>query len=164
MVRSSLRTILTVSAFWWLASPLVAGDKAKRTDDLGRPRATAADEDTFRRVLAQLDSGDAGWKARMEVWVRLIKAGPAAVPVLEEALKNKSPAVRAFAAQALAVVHGPAPIRKTVADYDLSAMDSARLGHVAPDFSLTDLSGKACRLSQFRGKKAVVLTFLTDDD
>ena len=158
MVRSSLPTTLMFSVLWWLASPLVADDKS---GDHGQPRAAA--EEALRHVLAQLDRGDTDWKVRMEAWVRLIKAGPAAVPVLEKASKNKSSAVRAFAAQALAVMRGPAPIRKTVAEYDLSSVDSARLGHVAPDFSLTDLSGKAYVLSQFRGKKAVVLTFLTDD-
>jgi hypothetical protein len=99
----------------------------------------------------------------MEAWVRLMKASPAAVPILEEAQKKESLAVRAFATQVLAVMRGPAAIRKAVTDYDLSALDSARLGHVAPDFTLTDLSGKACRLSQFRGKNDIVLTFLVDD-
>ncbi len=31
---------------------------------------------------------------------------------------------------------------------------------MAPDFVLTDTGGKVVRLSQFRGKKNVVLTFL----
>jgi hypothetical protein len=99
----------------------------------------------------------------MEAWVRLMRAGPDAVPVLGQALKKESPAVRAFATQALALMRGPAANRKAVTDYNLSELDSARLGHVAPDFTLTDLSGKACRLSQFRGKNDVVLTFLADD-
>jgi hypothetical protein len=99
----------------------------------------------------------------MEAWVRLMRAGPDAVPVLEQALKKESPAVRAFVTQALALMRGPAANRKAVTDYNLSELDSARLGHAAPDFTLTDLSGKACRLSQFRGKNDVVLTFLADD-
>jgi hypothetical protein len=141
----------------------LADDKEKTAADLGKPGASAAAEKGARDALAQFDKGDPGWKVRMEAWVRLVKAGPAAVPVLEEALKTESPAVRAIANQALAVLRGPAAIRKAVTDYDLSQCDSARLGQVAPDFSLTDLSGKAYRLSQFRGQKAVVLTFFADD-
>jgi peroxiredoxin len=33
-------------------------------------------------------------------------------------------------------------------------------GQEAPDFGLSDLDGKQIRLSDFRGKKIVVLTFL----
>jgi hypothetical protein len=141
----------------------LADDKEKTSGDLGKPRASAAAEKAARDTLAQIARGDPGWKARMEALVRLVKAGPAAVPVLEGALKKESPAARALAAQALAVICGPGDIRKAVTDCDLSELDGARLGHVAPDFSLSDLSGKVCRLSQFRGKKAVVLTFLLDD-
>jgi hypothetical protein len=61
------------------------------------------------------------------------------------------------------VLRGPAAIRKAATDFDLAKLDSARLGQAAPDFSLSDLSGKTYRLEQFRGKKAVVLTFLLDD-
>jgi hypothetical protein len=141
----------------------LADDKEKRSGDLRKPRASAAAEKAARDTLAQIARGDPGWKVRMEALVRLVKAGPAAGPVLEEALNKESPAARALATQALAVLRGPAAIRKAVTAYDLSKLDSARLGHVAPDFSLTDLSGKAYRLSQFRGKKAVVLTFFIDD-
>jgi len=42
-------------------------------------------------------------------------------------------------------------------------MDSARVGELAPDFILTDFTGKAYRLSQFRGKKTVVLRFILYD-
>jgi hypothetical protein len=163
MVRLSLRTALTLSALWWLGLPLLADDKEQTAGDLGKPGASAAAEKATRDVLAQFDKGDHGWKVRMEAWVRLMKAGPAAVPALEEALKKESPAVRAFATQALAVMRGPAAIPKAVTDYDLSELDSARLGQVAPDFSLTDLSGKAYRLSRFRGENAVVLRFFLYD-
>jgi hypothetical protein len=57
----------------------------------------------------------------------------------------------------------PAGLRKALADYDLSKMDSARVGELAPDFTLTDVTGKPYRLSQFRGKKAVVLRFILYD-
>ena len=163
MVRFTLRTALTLGALSCLAAPLVALDKEKRAGPLGKPGARAAAEKAARDALAQLAKGDPGWKVRMEVLVTLVKAGPAAVPVLEEALKKEPLAVRTLAAQALAVMRSPAAIRKAAIGYELAKLDSARLGHLAPDFTLTDLSGKACRLSHFRGKNDVVLTFLVDD-
>jgi hypothetical protein len=54
----------------------------------------------------------------------------------------------------------PESVRKALRNYDVARMDSARLGKPAPDFTLTDTSGKTWRLRQFRGKKAVVLIFL----
>src|SRR5437773_6401083 len=98
----------------------------RRSSDL--PGASPAEEKAARDTLAQFDKGDPGWKVRMEIWVRLVKAGPAAIPVLEEALKKDSPAVRACATQALAVMRGPPAVRKVITDYDLSKLDSARLG------------------------------------
>jgi hypothetical protein len=46
------------------------------------------------------------WKVRMECLVKLVKTGPAAVPVLVECLKNEKapPYTRAFAAQALGLL------------------------------------------------------------
>jgi HEAT repeat protein len=53
--------------------------------------------------------------------------------------------------------------RKALEDYDLRKMDSARVGEMAPDFTLTDFTGKTYRLSQFRGEKTVVLRFILYD-
>ena len=39
-----------------------------------------------------------------------------------------------------------------------------KVGDTAPDFSLPDRTGKTVRLSDFRGKKAVVLYFYPKDD
>ena len=39
-------------------------------------------------------------------------------------------------------------------------MDNAHLDKAAPDFALADTSGKTWHLSDFRGKKSVVLVFL----
>jgi hypothetical protein len=74
-----------------------------------------AAEKAARDALAQLDKGDPDWKVRMEAWVRLMKAGPAAIPVLEEAVKKEPVALRAVASQALTVMRGPA-IPKAVTD------------------------------------------------
>jgi hypothetical protein len=57
----------------------------------------------------------------------------------------------------------PAGLRRALAGYDLGKMDSARLGETAPDFTLTDCAGKTYRLSQFRGKRTVILRFLLFD-
>jgi HEAT repeat protein len=57
----------------------------------------------------------------------------------------------------------PAQLRKLLANYDLRKLDSARIGEMAPDFTLNDFNGKAYRLSQFRGKKTVVLRFILFD-
>jgi HEAT repeat protein len=166
-------------------------------------------------------------KVRMECLVKLMRIGPAAVPVLIECLKNeKAPSyARAFSAQTLGFladasarpallqaiedkdgyvaahsrialgrlgrlqatpklrelagtdpfrgVHveltfaltrddepNPEPIRKALRNYDLSRMDSAKLGKPAPDFALLDASDKTWRLEQFRGKESVVVIFL----
>jgi HEAT repeat protein len=73
--------------------------------------------------------------------------------------------VRPMMAAALERADRPnqAELRKALADYDLNRMDSARVGELAPDFTLTDFMGKTYRLSQFRGKKTVVLRFILYD-
>jgi hypothetical protein len=72
--------------------------------------------------------------------------------------------VRPMMAAALERTDRPnlAEMRKALAEYDLRKMDSARVGQLAPDFTLTDYSGKTVRLSQFRGK-TVVLRFILFD-
>jgi hypothetical protein len=54
----------------------------------------------------------------------------------------------------------PGAIRKALSKYDLTRMDSAHQNKAAPDFELADTTGKTWRLSDFRGKKSVVLVFL----
>lgn len=51
-------------------------------------------------------------------------------------------------------------IREALAGYDLARMDTARPGQPAPDFTLSDQDGRVHRLSDLRGKKAVVLVFI----
>jgi HEAT repeat protein len=72
--------------------------------------------------------------------------------------------VRPMMAAALERADRPnqAEMRKTLAAYDLRNLDSARVGQIAPDFTLTDYNGKTHRLSQFRGK-TVVLRFILFD-
>ena len=57
----------------------------------------------------------------------------------------------------------PAALRKLLASYDLAWMNTAVVGKAAPDFELTDATGKTYKLSDMRGKKAVVLVFVYGD-
>jgi hypothetical protein len=57
----------------------------------------------------------------------------------------------------------PDAIRQALRDYDLKKMATAKVGEKAPDFALTSAAGKEVRLSDFRGKKPVVLVFVYGD-
>jgi len=46
----------------------------------------------------------------------------------------------------------------------LPALAEAKLGQAAPDFSLPDASGKIVKLSDFKGKKVVVVYFYPKDE
>jgi hypothetical protein len=141
-----------------------------------KPDPTAG-EQAAREALAKLDRGwkpydnqpnlgDPRWKAPMEALVRVVRAGPAAAPVLEAAAKDDSPwsdSTRVFAAKALKIVRGPAAVRDAIAGYDAAAMGTARVGKPAPDFALPDAGGETYRLGHLRGKKVVVLTFVVAD-
>lgn len=54
-------------------------------------------------------------------------------------------------------------IVKQLKDWPTNQLDTAALGKLAPDFELTSLSGEKVRLSDFRGKKSVVLVFVYGD-
>jgi HEAT repeat protein len=217
-------TFLTVALALLCPTPLPAKDS-------GTPatRQRAAKEKEARQLVARFDQGDPGWKVRMEALVRMVRIGPAAVPVLAEALHKGSPLTREWAAQALALFAepstrpgleraladpkpgvrlyaiqalsmlgklprnernqqilrndpsfwgvrpmmaaaleredrpNPGQLRQVLADYDLRKLDSARIGEMAPDFTLADFTGKKVRLSQFRGKKTVVVRFVLFD-
>jgi hypothetical protein len=128
-------------------------------------------------ALAKLDKGwkpyenkpnlrDPRWKVQMRALVQVVRAGTAALPVLRATAKKGSPwsdSSRTFAAKVLKVVQGPAVVRNAIAKYDLAKMDTARQGKPAPNFALPDAGGEPYCLSQFRGKKVVVLTFVAAD-
>jgi HEAT repeat protein len=73
--------------------------------------------------------------------------------------------VRSVVAGALdcKVLPSPQAVRSAWASYDLARMDSARVGRLAPDFALTACSGKTHRLSDYRGKRQVVLRYFKFD-
>ena len=56
-----------------------------------------------------------------------------------------------------------ADVVKTLKQWDGRTIDTAKLGKPAPDFELKTVSGKTIKLSQFRGKKPVVLVFIYGD-
>jgi len=136
----------------------------------------AVGEETARDALVKFNKdwkgytnepnrGDPRWKLKMETLVRLAQAGPAAIPLLEEAAKKDSNwtlATRELADETLGLLR-KSELRKTLADYDLTKMDSARIGKLAPDFALKDATGERYVLSQFRDKKIVVLAFVLAD-
>jgi HEAT repeats/AhpC/TSA family len=57
----------------------------------------------------------------------------------------------------------PEAIRRALVDYDLAQVDTAQVGHMAPDFSLKDDAGKTHRLNELSGQKLVVLEFHPGD-
>ena len=56
-----------------------------------------------------------------------------------------------------------AEVAETLLAWDPRMIDSAVVGEMAPDFQLTALTGETFRLSDFRGKQAVVLVFVYGD-
>jgi hypothetical protein len=86
-----------------LGAPVRAEDEAQKkpSEPSRAPDATAAAEKQARDALAEFEKGNHDWKLRMKALVRLAQIGPAAGPVLIEALKDSRPMTREFAAQAL---------------------------------------------------------------
>lgn len=82
---------------------------------------------------------------------------------LKETEKNKD--VRKHIMYALGRKNrdGAAAAADRLAAWDISKMDTAHVGRMAPDFELASVNGKRYRLSSFRGKKAVVLVFIYGD-
>ncbi len=54
-------------------------------------------------------------------------------------------------------------VREDLGRFDLSRLATAQVGKSAPDFTLTDALGRRYQLSDFRGKKPVVLVFIYGD-
>jgi len=92
-----------------------------------------------------------------------------AIEVVKAAVKNDpSPHVRTAAQWALPRVEkgegiGDSLRRMAMRFYNSKQVASAVVGRPAPDFALPDATGKTLRLSDFRGKKNVVIVFLLAD-
>ena len=116
----------------------------------------------LERALADPKSG-----VRLYAIQALSMLGPLPRTEANERILNEDPTVfgvRPLMAAALERedrLNVPA-LRQALADYDLRNLDSARVGEMAPDFTLTDFTGKTYRLSQFRGQ-TVVLRFILYD-
>src|SRR5690606_7685037 len=54
-------------------------------------------------------------------------------------------------------------VRRRLVEWDVEQMNSAEQGQPAPDFELPSLTGDRVRLSDFRGKKNVILVFVYGD-
>ncbi|MHB1557001.1 MAG: HEAT repeat domain-containing protein [Isosphaeraceae bacterium] len=84
-------------------------------------------------------------------------------PLVERiAVKNPNKDVRAHLTYA--IERNGEAISKTVRDdlgrFDLTRLAAAEVGKSAPDFTLTDALGRRYQLSDFHGKKPVVLVFI----
>lgn len=79
--------------------------------------------------------------------------------------KDANRDVRSHAAFAIERDDRPAPeaVGQLLRDYDLKKTATAKVGENAPDFTLASATGKEIRLSEFRGKKPVVLVFVYGD-
>lgn len=170
-----------------------AGWKARMTAfrdlALAREKATTA----LIEALSKGESETPVFAAQALSWM----ADPKARPALEAALKDKTPAVRMYAVDALSMfgkltpteewmaikekdanravkAHvgfalnrddkpDPAALRQKLAGFDLAQMNTAVVGKAAPEFELTDATGKIFKLADFKGQKAVVLVFVDGD-
>lgn len=171
------RTLLAFALAFPVAVPSLAGGQREGTESKKQEKDDpAVAEREARDALVKFDKGwkeytnepnlgDARWKLKMEVRVRLAQAGPAAWPLVEEAAREGSKwsaSTRQFAEESLGLLR-KSELQKSLADYDLAQLDNARVGKLAPEFALQDANGKTHRLSQFRDQKIVVLTFLLMD-
>ena len=144
-MTASTRTVLAFLLIGLLAIPSLADEK----DSKGKAKASAPherEEQAARDALVRFNKewkgytnepnhGDPRWKLKMETLVRLARAGPAAVALLEEAAKKDSKwssATRELAEGNLGLLR-KRELQRALADYDLTQMDSARVGKLAPD-------------------------------
>ena len=161
--RSVLVFVLLVIAS--AASGVNGGEKKLDSDKVARDALVEFDKH-WKDYTNEPNYGDPRWKLKMAALVGLAKAGAAATPVLEAAAKGGSPwapHTRELATHVLKVWRESAAVRDAWASYDLPQMDSAMEGKPAPNFALADAAGRSYRLSAFRGKKTVVLTFILQD-
>ena len=170
MSRQPIRTALVLALLALFIAPtcMIAGQK--------KPDP-APGEETAREALVKYDKvwkpsknepnfGDPRWKLKMETLVKLAKAGPAAIPLLESVAKEGSPWAphsRQLATKVLETLRDNAGVSNAWANYDLSQMDIAKEGKTASDFALVDAERRTYRLSELRGKKTIVLTFVLQD-
>jgi hypothetical protein len=168
---------------WYIfAAVAVLGASSSSDDSVTPPpgRPGAGDSASVQVILARYQeqrqrpmtgsSEKEAWKVRMECLAKLMKIGPAAVPVLIDRLKDEQapPYTRAFAAQALgflADARARPALLQAIEDRDGFVRAHARvalgrLGRLEPTPRLRELAGK-----DPTSGASVELTFaLTRDD
>ena len=165
MLRQSAHVVLMLL----VSSPAFAngGDKKPDADfEKAAHDALLKFDKDWKDYTNEPNYGDARWKLKMETLVALAKASPAVLPLLESAAKEGSswkPHSRQLATEVLKTWQERPTVRDAWASYDLSQMDIANEGKLAPDFVLSDVAGRSYRLSDLRGKRTVVLTFILQD-
>jgi HEAT repeat protein len=110
---------------------------------------------------------DARTGVRIYALQALSLLGPLPRTELHQRLLSSDPSVFGVRPMMSAAMTGgdrpkPADLRAALASYDLSKMNTAVVGELAPDFALADFNGKTTRLSDFRGQP-VVLRFILYD-
>lgn len=120
-------------------------------------------------ALMQIVSSDSYAPARLAAVEALGRLGAKeALSLVQAATEDKSSYVRNAAAWALPRVMkgeevGDALQKIAKSNFDKSQIATAVVGKAAPDFSLMADTGETVRLSDFRGKKPVVLVFMLAD-
>ena len=120
-------------------------------------------------ALMGIVKGDEYAPARLAAIEALGRLGAKeAIKVVQAATKDQSTHVRSAAKWALPRVQkgegvGDALRKLAMSTFDQSKIATAVVGKPAPDFTLTDDAGEMVRLSDFRGKKHVVIVFLLAD-
>src|SRR5262245_43249279 len=84
-----------------LAVAIWAAEAEPKFPEKSQVSSGATPRKAARAALAGFEKANGDWKVRMDALVRLAQIGPAAAPVLLEALKDSKPGTREFAAQAL---------------------------------------------------------------
>jgi hypothetical protein len=115
-------------------------------------KAAGEDEDSSVRLYAVDSLGMLGQADRHVNWDTLRKSE-----------QNRD--VRKHIGYAIERNNKPIDARviETLKNWDPTTINSAAVGKPAPDFELVSATGKTIRLSDYRGKKAVVLVFIYGD-
>jgi HEAT repeat protein len=183
--------------------PLMGKEYMRPPDDTGwkarleaLQRLARAGDKAVPVLTDALQKGDDETRVFAAQALALLPDSAAKAPLVES-LKDKHPAVRLYALDALSMLgkvpdedpyqtlrqkdanrdvrsHAdyaierddkpqPKGIRQMLRDYDLKNMATAKVGEKAPDFTLSSAAGKEVRLSDFCGKKPVVLVFVYGD-
>ena len=120
-------------------------------------------------ALMRIVFGDPYGPARLMAVEALGRLGAKeALSVVKGAIEDKSSYVRNAAKWALPRVESGEGVGDTLRGLAMSTFDKSKIatavvGKPAPDFALTDDAGETVQLSDFRGKKNVVIIFLLAD-